>query len=199
MPEREHDISLAVWDLSSPVVVGRRVTLKVGVACPFGCNLAGTRVDVYDGAGSRSGGGTLGPSAWPATAALYWVELDVAPTEAVGDQAWRIDATPESPHTPATFVVRVVAYKPPEHRVTVEVVDHNSRLPLGDVELRLGSFRAATDDAGIAHLELPSGSYQVGTWRIHYEMVSKTVHIADDTTIHLELIPELEPEQPYWM
>jgi hypothetical protein len=199
VPERDHDISLAIWDLSTPVVVGRRATLKVGVACPSACNLAGTRVDVYDGAGRRSGAGTLGSSPWPATSALYWVELDIAPTEAEGDQAWRIEATPESTHVSTTSLVHVVACKPPEHRVTVEVVDNKSRLPLGGVELRLGSFRAATNEAGIAHLELPSGNYEVGTWKVRYEMVSTTVHVAGDMTIHLELTPESEPEQPYWM
>jgi hypothetical protein len=195
-----HELSLAVWDLPSPVVIGRQTTLKVGVACPSGCNLAGTRVDIYDGTRARIGGGTLGPSPWPASAALYWAELEIAPTDVEGDHSWCIDATTLEPtHTSATSVVRVVACKPPEHRVTLEVVDHHSSLPLGGVELRLGSFRAATNEAGIAHIDVPGGSYEVGTWKIRYKMVSKTVHIADDTTIHFELTPEPEPEQPYWM
>ena len=200
MPEHEHGTSLAVWDLSSPVVIGRRATLKVGLSCTSGCNLSGTPVEVYNDAGERVGTGTLGSAPWPATAALYWVEIEIAPTEAEGDQSWRIDATTLEPtHSSATSVVRAVVCKPPEHRVTLELVDNNSQLPLGGVELRLGSFRAATDEAGIAHVEVPSGSYELGTWKLGYEMVSKTVHIANDTTIHLELTREPEPEQPYWM
>src|SRR5258705_3914007 len=85
VPEREHRTSLAVWDLPSPIVVGRRAKLKVGVSCPDGCNLSGTSVDVYNDTGQRIGTGSLGSTPWPATVALYWAELDIAPPEAEGD------------------------------------------------------------------------------------------------------------------
>ena len=76
-----HGTSLAVWDISSPVVVGRRPTLKVGVSCAAGCNLSGTSVGLYNDAGDRIAAGRLGSAPWPATAALYWAELDLAALE----------------------------------------------------------------------------------------------------------------------
>lgn len=204
MSEREeiapHETSLAVWDLASPVVAGRRATLKVGIACRSGCDLTGTRIDIYNETGTKVGGGTLGAVPWPATTALYWAELDVAAPEAQGDHAWSFHTSaPKPPHGHATSIVRFVAVRPPEHRVTVEVIEKDSGVPLTGVELRLGRFRAATNEAGIAHVELPGGTYEVCAWKIGYDMLSTTAHVAADTTIHLEVAVAPEQKQPYWM
>jgi hypothetical protein len=194
-----HEISLAVWDLSSPVVVGRQPRLKIGVSCTSGCNLSGTPVEVYIDAGERVGTGTLGSAPWPATAALYWVELDLVAPEREGDLSLDIHATPTLPHADATSVVGFVVSRPPEHRVTLHVIDKTGGAPLAGVELRLGRFRATTDDAGIAHVDVPGGTYEVGTWKHGYEVLSRTAAIASDTTVRLELRAEPEVERPYWM
>lgn len=204
MSEREaiapHDLSLAVWDLASPVVAGRPATLKVGLACPAGCDLTGTRIDIYDETGTKVGGGTLGSVPWPATTALYWAELDVAAPEGEGDHAWSLQAAaPEPLHERATSIVRFVAVRPPEHGVTVEVIEKGSGVPLAGVELRMGRFRAATNDAGVARVEVPGGTYDVSAWKIGYDVLSSTVHVAADTSIRLEVAVAPEPEQPYWM
>jgi hypothetical protein len=196
----DHETSIAVWDLTSPMVVGRPATLKVGISCSSGCDLSGARVDIYNHAGARVGDGIVGSQPWPATTALYWAELDVAAPEIEGDQSWNIHATTAEPkHADATSSVRFVAGKPPEHRVTLEVIDKNSGVPVPDVELRLGAFRAATDGGGIARIEVPGGAYEIGGWKLGYELISQTVHIGGDTTIHLELAATPETEQPYWM
>jgi hypothetical protein len=200
VPEREHNTSLAVWDLTSPVIVGRRATIKVGIACPSECDLSGTSVDVYNEAGARVGGGTLGPAAWPATTALYWAELEVAGPEAEGDHSWSIHATtPEPTHGHPTSVVRFVACRPPDHRVTLEAIDKDSGLPLGGVELRLGSFRGTTNDVGIAHVDVPAGTYALSAWKLGYDLVSSTADVVGDVTIHLDVARTRDPEQPYWM
>jgi hypothetical protein len=195
-----HETNFAVWDLASPVVAGRRATLKVGIACSSGCDLTGTRIDVYTETGTRVGGGSLGPAPWPATTALYWAELDVAAPEAEGDHAWSLQATaPEPSHGHATSIVRFVASRPPEHTVTLQVIDKSGGVPLTGVELRLGRFRAVTDEAGIAHVEVPGGTYEVCAWTIGYDVLSRTAHVAGDTTIRLEVAVAAEPERPYWM
>lgn len=194
-----HEIDLAVWDLPSPVVVGRRPTLKVGVSCSCNCNLSGTPVEVYNDAGERIGTGTLGTTPWPATAALYWAELDLVAPQREGDLSLDICATPKLPHASATSLVTFVVSGPPEHCVTLHLIDKTSGVPLGGVELRLGRFRAATNDQGIAHLEVPAGSYDVGTWKTGYDVLSRTVDITGDMTIRLELAAVPEPELPYWM
>ena len=195
-----HQTSLAIWDVASPVVPGRRTTLKVGLSCPSGCDLTGTGIDVYDETGTRVGGGCVGPAPWPATTALHWVELDVAAPSAEGDHSWSFQATAAGPsHGQVTAVVRFVASSPPEHHVTLEVIQNDSGVPVAGVEVRLGRFRSATNDAGIAHVEVPGGTYDVCAWKIGYNLLSSTVHVAGDTTVHLEVAMTPEPEQPYWM
>ena len=103
-----HEISLAVWDVPSPVIAGRRTTIRVGVTCPEGCNLSGTAVDVYNDTGEHVGAGTLRSEPWPATAALYWAELDLVAPERTGELSLCISATPMLPHDDATSIVRCV-------------------------------------------------------------------------------------------
>lgn len=194
-----HETSVAVWDLTTPVVVGRRPTLKVGLSCSSGCNLSGTPVAVYNDAGERIGTGTLGSAPWPATAALYWTELDLVAPEHEGDLSLGVHATSAVPHSDATCVVTSVVSKPPEHHVRVLVIDKTSRAPLAGVELRVGAFRAATDVDGIAHVEVPDGTCEICTWNHGYEMVTKPVDIRADTTVHLELTESPKAEQAYWM
>ena len=193
-----HEISLAVWDLTSPVVVGRRPTLKIGVSCTAACDLSGTAVDVYNDAGERIGTGRLGSAPWPATAALYWAEVDLVAPEREGDVSLDIRATPTLPHVDATSALTFVVSRRPEYRVTLHVIDKTSGAPLTGVELRLGRFRMATDTEGTAHVEVPGGSYEVGTWKNGYEMLTRTLDITRDMTLHLELAAAAEPEQPYW-
>jgi hypothetical protein len=198
--DARHETSLAVWDLTSPVVVGRRATLKIGVACRSGCNLSGIFVEVRDETGDRVGGGTLGSAPWPSTSGLYWTIVDVAAPAAEGDHAWSVHAmTPDPTHGHATSVVRFAACKPPAHRVTLEVVNKDSGLPLGGVELRLGRFRETTNDVGIAHVHVPSGIYDVSGWKLGYDLISSTTQVSSDITIHLEVALARGPEQPYWM
>jgi len=196
----DHQTSLAVWDVPSPVVAGRRATLKVGITCTRGCDLTGTRIDVYDEAGQRVGGGDIASGTWPATDALYWTACDVAAPASEGEHAWDIRATvPGASHGHLTTVHRFVASGSPEHRVTLEVIDKGSGAPVAGVELRLGRFRAATDAAGIAHVEVPGGTYDVCAWKIGYDLQSLTAPVAGDTTIRLEVAVTPEREQPYWM
>jgi len=194
-----HTTSLAVWDISSPVVVGRLPTLKVGVSCASGCNLSGTSIAVCNDVGDRVAAGRLGSAPWPATAALYWLELDLAAPDRAGDLSLSIHATPTLPHAAATSVLTVNVSAPPEHRVTLRVIDKTAGTPLAGVELRIGRFRTASDAIGIASVELPGGTYEIGTWKNGYDIVSKTVVIGADTTIDLELTAAREPDQPYWM
>lgn len=195
-----HQVTLAVWDLASPVVIGRPTTLKAGIACPSGCDLTGVHLDICDETGRRIGGGVTGAVPWPDTRALHWVECEVAAPDVEGEHAWSVQATaPGTVHEHAASIVHVVASKPPEHTVTLEVIETGSGVPLAGVELRLGAFRAATNDAGVAQLEVPRGTYELCGWKLGYALLSATADIASDATIRLEVTPEPQPEQPYWM
>ena len=131
-----HHASIAVWDLASPVVIGRPTTLKAGVACPAGCDLTGSRIDIYDETGTRLGGGDAGAALWPATSALYWAQLEVKAPETEGEHAWSVHATPPgTAHAHVTSAVRFIASRPPEHRVRLEVLEQGNDAP---ASIRLG-------------------------------------------------------------
>src|SRR5205085_7211748 len=133
---------------------------------------------------------------WRDTTALYWAELDVAAPESEGDHSWRLQATPPEPlHGPATSIVRVVVSKPPQHRVTLEVIEKGRGVPLAGVELRVGRFRGATNEAGIAYVEVPSDTYDVCAWKIGYDLLSITARVAGDTTIRLAVAVAPGPER----
>lgn len=197
-----HETSLAVWDVTSPVVAGHRATLKVGLACSSGCacDLTGTRIDVYNQTGTRVGGGRLGSVPWPATTALYWADVEVAAPEAEGEQSWSVQATAQdSSHGPATSMVRVIAVRPPEHRVTLKAIHKGTAVPLAGVQLRVGVFRAATNEAGIAQIEVPGGTYDVVAWERGFDILSRSVNVAADVSLQLELAATTDPDPPYWM
>jgi hypothetical protein len=195
-----HHGSVAVWDLASPVVIGRRATLKAGIACSSGCDLTGARIDIYDDTGRRVGGGEAGSIPWPATRGLHWVECDVEAPDVEGEHSWSVQATASgASHTAVSSVIRFIASRLPEHRVSFEVIEKGSGVPLAGVELRLGTFRTATNDAGVAHVDVPGGRYEACGWKIGYDLLSTTLLVSSDTTLHLEVTPTPEAEQPYWM
>jgi hypothetical protein len=83
--------------------------------------------------------------------------------------------------------------------VTLRVVDKATQRPVQGVELRLGMFRVTTNDAGLAQLHAGGGAHDVTGWKIGYEILSRSISVAGDADIQLELVPADEPEQPYWM
>jgi hypothetical protein len=195
-----HDLSLAVWDVPSPAVSGRRTTLKIGISCPSGCSLSGTTIDIRNAEGAAIASGRVGSELWPDTLALYWVELDVAAPETEGTHALSIHAaSQDSVHPPLESIVRIVASRPPEHRARFEVIEKGNGLPLSGVELRVGPFRAVTDDGGIACVDVPGGIYEVCAWKIGHDLFTTTTHVAADMSIQLEIAVTLLPDQPYWM
>ena len=204
MPEHEpsvpHDVSLAAWDLPSPLVVGEQVTLTVGVSCSTGCNLAGTRLELRDERGRELGSSVTDATPWPASRSLYWTTIAVVAPDTEGDHQWILTApSPAAPHHPVSTIVRSVAVRRPEHRVKVEIVEKESTAALGGVAVRLGPFRTTTDDSGTAQLDVPAGTYQVTAWKLDYDLPSTAVHIDADASIRLEATPTPPQEEPYWM
>jgi hypothetical protein len=65
--------------------------------------------------------------------------------------------------------------------------------------VRMGVYRTVTDAAGIAHLDLPKGTYELNVWKLGFDLVTQTVQVNEDLTIKLELPVTVEPESPYWM
>src|SRR5262249_25238746 len=137
----------------------------------------------------------LGDATWPGTSSLYWTELQFLSPAAAGTHTWIL----VSAHGEARREFAFITVDPPEHSLTIRMRDKQTQAPLPDVEVRLGVYRASSDDRGFATVELPKGSYTLNAWKLGYEQFSITVDVAGSVTIDVELAVERESAQPYWM
>ena len=196
--------SLAVWEIPSPVTVGDRFTVTVGAKSAAGCTLQGTSIDVCDGSGAVVARGALGDTPWPGTSALYWTQLElIAPAEA-GVCSWsaRFAGTDvELPHDGAAYAFSVAVIGRPEHRLTVKVVESETANPIEDVEVRLGPYRAATDLAGLAEIDIAKGTYELNIWKVGYESPARMVAIDADAAVEVAaaVLPEEDPDAVWAM
>ena len=196
--------SLAVWDIPSPVVMGDRFTIKVGAKSAGACKLAGSAIAVCDETGAKVAGGRLQETPLPGTSALYWTQVELVAPAAAGMVSWSVKfeaAEQELPHHGASSSFSVAVVKPPEHRLTVKVIEKDTTAAIEDAHIRLGAYGAATDQAGRAELEMPSGIYDLHVWKVGYETPPMTVEIKADATLQVEIIkvPEEDPDAAWTM
>jgi hypothetical protein len=199
-----HETSLAVWAIPSPVVTGQPFAIKVGAKSTAGCVLTGGRIAVCDEAGAVLASDVLGDTPWPGTSALYWSELTlVAPAEA-GMFSWSVKFAATDlalPHHGASSRFSIAIVQPPEHRLTVKVLEQESATPIENAQVRLGAYRAATDGTGLAELMLPKGSYDLDVWKSGYEAPTTPVAIDTDLTVEVVVtaVPEENPDAAWLM
>ena len=225
-----HPTSIAVWGVSSPVVVNRGFVAKVGVKCSAGCSLAGRTIVVRDAAGTDVGHGRLGDAPERGTSALYAAEVALEAPAEEGVHDWTAafagsgpdDASRAREGTPApsrgpvppseqaapghagataAFGFRTVA--PPEHRVTVTVLDEDAETPLAGAEVRMGVYEGTTDAGGRAHVEVHAGSYDLYVRKAGYKPHSERVPaVSGDVALHVTATrasdADLDDEQ-VWM
>ena len=142
-----------------------------------------------DESGAAIADGTLGDTPWQGTSALFWTEVElVAPmTEGVVSRSVRFAAEDvDAPHTGSASAFTFATMRPPEHCVTVSVVEKETRAPIERAEVRLGPYRGTTDEDGLAKVETPKGTYEVCAWKPGYLTPSKTLEVTADETIELE-------------
>ncbi len=196
---------MAVWDLPTPVVIGERFSAKVGIRCSAECRLTGKLVEVRNEAGISVGEGGLGDAPWPGTRALYWAEVFLEAPPREGSFTWSVGpAAPEwgSSHRPSSAVVSVCTVGPPEHTVTVEVVRDDTGDPIDEVEVRMGIYRASTDDRGMARFELPSGEFDLIAWKPGLATDPASVEVIGDLEVRVEAryVPDTDPDdERIWM
>jgi hypothetical protein len=194
---RPHETSLAVWAIPSPVVTGRPFAIKVGAKSAAGCDLTGAQVAVRDGAGVVLASGALGDTPWPGTSALYWTELSLtAPAEA-GMFSWSVKfaaADLALAHQGSSSRFSIAIVDPPEHRLTVKVVEQGTASPVADAQVRLGVYRAATAGSGLAELMVPKGAYDLNVWKSGYHAPKTTVTIEADLAVEVAVAPAAEED-----
>jgi hypothetical protein len=199
-----HASSLAVWAIPSPVVMGENFAIKVGAKSSAGIALTGTTVEVCDEAGIVVARGRLGEAPLPGTSALYWSEIPLLAPLGEGVRAWSVRFAPadlDLAHEQASSTFSVAIVRPPEHRLTVKVMEKDTAAPIANAQLRLGAFRAATDQAGLAEVDLPGGVYDLSVWKVGYEAPARTVDLNGDASVEVEVValPEENPDTAWQM
>ena len=194
-----HATSLAVWGNPSPVVMGNRFTIKVGAKSSGACELQGAQVEVQDETGARIGVGTLGETPLVETGALYWTEVELAAPMKEGVVSWSVRFAPAAlkiPHDGSSAEFSFAAVRPPEHSVTVKVVEKDTGVPIVNAQVRVGAHRGSTDDSGLATLRTSSGTYDVIAWKAGYQSPSMTVAVTEDVGVQIEavVIPKEDPD-----
>jgi hypothetical protein len=201
---RPLETSLAVWAIPSPVVTGRLFAIKVGAKSAAGCNLMGARIAVCDAAGAVLARGDLGDTPWPGTSGLYWTELTLTAPGAAGMFSWSVEfaaADLALAHQGSSSRFSIAIVDPPEHRLTVKVVEKDATSPVANAQVRLGAHRAATGGSGFVELLVPKGSYDLDVWKPGYEAPKTTLTIDADLAIEVVIVPmpEENPDAAWQM
>ena len=191
----QHKTSLAVWDVASPLVIGRSAKIKVGAKCSAGCQLTGHEIEIHDQTGITVARAGLGAGLWAGTSGLYWVELEFLAPPVAGTHTWAVTSVHGDAFSNFTFIT----VPPPDRTLTIRVREKRTQAPLADAEVRLGVYRATSDDQGLVKIELPKGSYTLSVWKVGYEHFSRALDVTHSRTIDVAIDVEPEPAQPYWM
>ena len=196
--------SLAVWAVPSPVVMGERFSVKVGAKSAAGCELGGRKIQISDQSGRLLGQGHLQATPWPGTSALYWTEVEVPAPDREGMFWCTVNfaaADIETPHEGSSSKFSVAIVRPPEHRLTIEVLEKDTKAPIEDAQVRLGAYGAATDPSGRAEVALPDGSYELTVWKVGYDTPGLTVDVHDDVSVQVEavIVPPENPDAAWMM
>jgi hypothetical protein len=197
---RPHRTSLAVWAVRSPVQIASRFAITVGAKSSGACALGGARIEIRDDTGAVVGEGILGDTPWPGSDALYWTEIVLAGPPREGLKCWSgVFAATELalPHLGSSAQFSFTAVKPPEHRVAITVTESDVAARVEKTEIALGPYRAATDKTGMAHIEVPGGTYELAVWKSGFKAATRTVEIAADVGVQFELI-RLPQELTAW-
>jgi len=193
-----HATSLAVWDNPSPVVRGAGFKVKVGAKCSASCGLSGRTVEIRDEADKLMAAGALGDATWPGTTSLYWSELRLKAPRKLGLHSWTVRFAPAElalPHGGASSSFSFVTVAEPEHSVSVKVVDKKTKAPVANAQVRLGFYRAVTDERGAAKISVPKGEFPLVVTRAGYEAPERSVAVSKNIRVRIaaEALPEEDP------
>jgi hypothetical protein len=158
--------------------------------CSGNCKLAGKEVQIYDHEGTRMATGILGEVPRPSSRALYWAELELDAPKTDGFYKWTAKFPKpdmELPHDEATSSFAFMATRPPEHVVTIEVVDENTQTPIKNALAVLHPYKGYTDENGVARVSVPKGEYEVDIAATGKKYFRTTVKVTNDTSIRAEL------------
>jgi hypothetical protein len=186
-------ISLAVWDVPTPVIAGGKFAVKIGAKSATKRQLGGQLVEITDATGIVVASGTLGNTPRPGTEALYCTALDVpAPKQEIAEFTVRLAGAEDAV---ATRFSAAVAAKP-AYTLSVTVAERDSKEPLDGVEIRIGPFQARTGKDGRAELKVSRGDFQIQLWRTAHIAEPQPIRVGRDESLELTMVhvPEEHPD-----
>ncbi len=197
---RPHAASVNVWGLPPAITAGERFRLTVGVKCSAGCKLTGRPLSIFDHDDAQVGAASLLDDVWPGTSALYFAEVEAKAPLTAGDYKWQVKTLRSDlsvPHASGscTFAVKIVA--PPDHEVTVEAFDSETRTPIKGAHVLLHPYRALTDESGVAKVKVAKGTYKLFVSGFKHIAYQNIIDVAGDVTIRAELTEEPEGQEDY--
>jgi hypothetical protein len=185
-----HETSLAVWDAPSPAILAGESSLKVGVKCSAGCNLAGENIKIQDHEGKVVATGVLAESPWPGSQGLYWREISFQAPRQEGYYSWKAqfhEPRQALPHQGALLPFGFQTARQPEYRLSIEVLDSETKVPIADAFVAANTFRTYTDAHGRAILEITGGIYEIYVWRDGYLAWETALEVSADTEIQAKV------------
>jgi hypothetical protein len=189
-------ITVSVWGVPLPVRKGEEFTVKIGAKCSANCSLAGLAFAVHDHQGNLATRGELGDELLPMTSDLRWSEQKlVAPAEA-GLYKWVVECPApelELPHEVPSASFTFKAVDPPDHVVTVEVIDRDRKTLLKNASIFMHPYRGNTDEQGIGRIEIGKGQHELYVKKQDYVPFQTTVQVDEDVTVRVELMWSPDP------
>jgi Carboxypeptidase regulatory-like domain len=194
-----HETSLAVWDVPSPVVRHARFEVKAGAKCTSACALAGKVIEIRDESDELIGSGALGDAALPGTTALAFTTISLKAPRKLALNSWTASFAPSElklPHGSAMSRFTFVTVAEPEHSVSVTVVNKETKKPIAGAQVRLGVYRAETNESGAAKVRVPKGAFPLVVTRPGYKMPERNIEVGKDVRVRIVAEP-LPPEDPH--
>lgn len=194
-----HATSLAVWDVASPIVRGATFGIKAGAKCTSACVLAGKVIEIRDEEGTLMGSGALGDTPAPGTTALVFTTIALKAPRKCALNSWTASFAPSElklPHGHATSRFSFMTVAEPEHSVSVKVLNKETKEPIAGAQVRLGVYRAQTDEAGAAEIRVPKGKFELAVMRPGYRMPERKVEVTKDVRVRITA-EQLPPEDPF--
>lgn len=192
-----HKTSLLVWGAPSAIAAGAAFTVTVGLKCSGGCAMAGRRIEIFDEAGASVASQHMGAETRPGTSGLYQTEVSLRAPDLIARQVWEARVVGDDdhfPHEPAATRFGLNFVAAPEHRVTLEVTDASTKMPIRGASVVMHPFRATTDANGVATLAVCKGDYTIWVSAAGHDPVCKYVDIAADYTSKAELSAEVKED-----
>ena len=202
---RPHIVSLTVSEAPSTVVLGGPFNIKVEVRCSADCDLAGQEVEVYDHEGTKVATATLRNAPSPDVTARPYAQIELQAPKIERRFRWTVKfpaANLEIPHEEASCTFAFGTARRPEHWVTLQVIDRDTKTPVEDAIVLLyphlyrgSAYRSRTDAAGAARLGVPGGKYELYVSAGRKDALEPTVEVASDLTILVEIYVR---EREWW-